>query len=160
MDCIIHGVMKSQTRLSEKIKLKIKIKKGQQYKPQDLKEKEITNRDQRTADVTNGSKSSPGGVAGRTGHAPRAGFGHRRKEPVRNPGKGKRRRRRVGGGPPSPPSGSLSVPNPWIGPRGGVDPTPGSPKTKKKVFILEKMNRIFPLIYRIINRIISTIFKK
>ena len=90
MDCIVRGVVKSWTRLSEKIKLKIKIKIGQQYKPQDLTEKEITNRDQRTADVTNGSKSSPRGVASRTGHAPHAGFGHRRKEPVRNPGKGKR----------------------------------------------------------------------
>ena len=77
------------------------------------------------------------------------------------PAKASAGRRRVGGGPPSPPSGLLSVPNPWIGPRGGVDPAPGSPKTeKKKVFILEKMNRIFPLIYRIINRIISIIFKK
>ena len=98
MDCIVHGVAKSRTRLSEKIQLKIKIKKGQQYKPQDFPEKEITNRDQRTPDVMNGSKSSPRGVASRTGHAPHAGFGHRRKEQVHNPDKGKL-------GPPPPPCG-------------------------------------------------------
>ena len=69
-----------------------------------------------------------------------------------------RRHRRAGGGPPSPPSGPHSVPDPWIGPWGGEDPGPGSLKTKKKVLILEKMNRIFPLIYRIINRIISITF--